>query len=114
MHVCLYNDWIIFLRSCSKLIQKLNNATCNTIVEEKINEIIGELTILEENIKLIHIWMDSFRKELDERAKRVFPEVVPNAGIPVEPLTNFGFRPEIYCTCGKNVTACCPIHPKIC
>lgn len=109
MYVCMYFIWIIFLRSISKLITKLNDCTnTNNRVITKINALVEAVNILEQNIELIHKWMHNFRKELDDiRAERVNPK---NYSPAVEPLTNFGFRPEVYCTCGKNVTACCPIH----
>lgn len=115
MYVCLYSNRIIFLRSYCKLIKQLDDkysiTTSHKDIIQKINEIIVMVNILEKNIELVHIWMKTFREELDEiRAKRVNPE---NHTPAVEPLTNFGFRPETYCTCGKNVTPCCPIHPVI-
>lgn len=85
------------------MIEKLNTFLFNDVhhdvyeVKQKINEVIDTVNQLE-NIMLT----------LLERAKRVTAEPANRV---IEPLTNFGFRPETYCTCRTNATACCPIHP---
>ncbi|MDE1814686.1 MAG: hypothetical protein KGI05_08510 [Thaumarchaeota archaeon] len=87
----------------SKLNTFLHNDKHHDIyeVKQKVNEVIDAVNKLE-----------SIMITILERAKRVTPEVTPE-DTSFEPLTNFGFRPEIYCTCGKNVTACCPIHINV-
>ena len=83
------------------MISKLNTFLHNDkhedvyMVKQKVNEIIDTLN----NFEAVMV-------ALQERAKRVKPADRPLH----EPLTNFGFQPEIYCTCGKNITPCCPVH----
>lgn len=88
------------------MISKLNTFLFNNVhhdvyeVKQKINEVIATVNQLE-----------SILLDIMERAKRVKRENHIIEERPIhEPLTNFGFRPYMYCTCGKNTTAPCPIH----